>query len=220
MVSLFAMLTLYSYFRSSAAFRVRLGLAYKALPYRLVTVNLRAGEQLANDYLAVNPTGLVPALATDHAILTQSLAILEYLDDIAPSRPLLPPVASQRAKARALALTLAADGHPVNNLRVQLYLRREMGADDAAVKGWLTHWFTLSLNGFAALLPAQNSRYCLGDELGLPDLVLIPHLASARRFGVDPAGWPRLAAIESALLAEPWVQPALPRNQPDWVDVP
>ena len=199
---------------------MRLGLARKGVAHRLVPVHLRRGDQLGADYRAVNPAGLVPALDIGGRVLTQSLAILDYLDETAPEPPLLPADPLPRAEARALALTLAADSHPVNNLRVQQRLRGRFGADDAAVRDWVAHWCYVSLDAFAALLPQTAGRFCMGDEPLLPDIVLVPHLASARRFGTDLSPWPRLLAIEAAFLAEPWVEPTLPRNQPDWEDVP
>lgn len=213
------MLQLYSYWRSSAAYRVRIGLNLKRLDYQLRPVHLlrNGGEQRAPAYRALNPQALVPTLVDGEVRLGQSLAILEYLEERFPATPLLPADACGRARVRALALLIACDVHPVNNLRVGQYLKAELGASDAAVKTWMLHWMA---EGFAAMetmlaQSADTGRFCHGDVPGLADCCLIPQLYNARRFGLDLAPYPNLVRIEGNALALPAFDAARPENQPD-----
>jgi maleylacetoacetate isomerase/maleylpyruvate isomerase len=208
---------LYTYYRSSAAYRVRIALALKGLDYDSIPVHLvkDGGQQKQPAYLAINPQGLVPALATDDgALLTQSLAIIEYLDETHPAPPLLPPDALGRARVRAMAQAVACDIHPLNNSGVIGWLRREQGLDDAAVTRWMHHWMG---RGFTALerLVGQGGRFCHGDSPTLADIFLVPQMYNARRFGLDLTPFPHLTAIDAACRVLPAFQHAAPENQPD-----
>jgi len=212
-------LQLYTYWRSSAAYRVRIGLNLKGLAHVLIPVHLvrDGGQQHAADYVALNPQQLVPTLRHGGAVLTQSMAILEYLDEMFPQVPLLPATALERARVRALAQAVACDIHPVNNLRVMQYLERSCELDAARREGWTRHWMD---EGFAALetmlaASPQTGVFCHGDRPGLADCCLVPQLYNAHRFGVDLAPYPTLARIEQACLALPAFDRARPENQPD-----
>ncbi len=207
---------LYGYFRSSAAYRVRIALNLKGLAYRQAPVSLVKAEQRSADFLALNPQGLVPALQDGDVLLTQSLAICEYLDEAYPDTvQLLPDDPAQRARVRAVAQAIACDIHPVNNLRILNYLKTELGQDEAARNSWYRHWVQ---EGFAALeqqLAASAGQYCFGDSITLADVCLLPQVFNARRFNVDMAPYPRLAAIADALAAVPTFADAHPAGQPD-----
>lgn len=201
-------IVLYDYWRSSAAYRVRIALGLKGLTWRSVPVDLVAGEQGGESYRAVNPQGLVPALAIDGELLTQSLAIIEYLDVRFPEPPLLPSDPAGRARALAQALVIAADVHPIANLRVLNALRRDFGADDAAVRGWIHHWIA---EGFTALEAQAGESGLLGGAApGLADICLVPQMYNARRFGLPLEPWPRLVRIDAALRELPAFAAAAP----------
>jgi maleylacetoacetate isomerase len=210
---------LYDYYRSSAAYRVRIALNLKGVaPDERTYVHLRMGGQRAQEYLAVNPQGLVPALALDVGqVLTQSLAIVEYLDETHPDPPLLPPTPAARARVRAFALQIACDIHPLDNLRVLNYLIGTMGASREQKDGWYRHWIDV---GFAALertlaRDGATGRYCHGDAPTLADVCLVPQMANARRFDIDVSAYPTLVRIESACNALPAFAAAAPARQPD-----
>jgi maleylacetoacetate isomerase len=212
-------LRLYTYWRSSAAYRVRIVLALKGLDYESVPRHLLrdGGEQRRADYLATNPQGLLPALEHDGVVVTQSLAICEYLEEICPQPPLLPADSQGRAAVRAMALAIACDIHPLNNLGVQQYLRAELGQGDAAVTRWVHHWMA---RGFAALeqLAARHSadgRHCYGDSVTIADACLVPQLYNARRAQLDLGPYPRLAAVARHLESLPAFAAARPEAQPD-----
>ena len=212
-------LRLHTYWRSSAAYRVRIALALKGLEYESVPRHLLrdGGEQRRPDYLALNPQGLVPALEDDGVVVTQSLAICEYLEERFPQPPLLPVIARDRAAVRAMALAVACDIHPLNNLRVLQYLRSELGQDDAGVARWARHWIA---SGFEALeqLVARRSgdgRYCFGSSVTLADVCLVPQVANARRVQLDLAPWPRILAVTGHLESLPAFAAARPDAQPD-----
>lgn len=212
-------LVLYSYWRSSAAYRVRIGLNLKSLPYRQNTVHLLrdGGEQRSAAYRALNPQALVPSLQHGDLLLTQSLAILEYLDEIQPSPALLPADAAGRARVRALAQLVACDIHPLNNLRVGQYLKAEYALPQTAVEDWMRHWMR---EGFAAMEAAlaqssETGEFCHGDTPSIADACLVPQLYNARRFGLDLTAFPTLIAIEARALALPAFEAARPENQPD-----
>ena len=205
-------MTLHGYYRSTAAYRVRIALNWKGLAYADAPHHLRRGEQRDPAYLALNPQGLLPALETDGAVFTQSLAICEYLDETRPGRRLLPVEPIARAKIRAAAMVIACDTHPVQNLKV-LQRLRALGLDEEQVTGWARTVIDEGLHAFAALLPDEGP-YCFGDRVTLADLCLVPQLYNARRFGVD-IRWPRLAAIETACLSLDAFVRAAPDNQPD-----
>lgn len=204
---------LHGYFRSTAAYRVRIALNLKQVAWRDVFHHLRDGGQRAPDYLALNPQGLVPALEWDGAVLTQSLAICEFLDEVVPEPPLLPEGAVARARVRAFAQVIACDTHPVQNLRV-LQRLRAAGLDEAAVTGWARDTIAEGLAACAALIEEVEGPYAFGSAVTLADLCLVPQLVNARRFGVE-LRWPRLLAVEAACLALPAFADAAPERQPD-----
>ena len=213
------MLKLYTYFRSSAAYRVRIALALKGLPYESVPVHLvrGGGEQRLPAYRAVNPAALVPSLQDDGAVLTQSMAILEYLEEAHPSPALLPTDALARARVRALAMTVACDIHPLGNLRVLNYLTDTLGASDEARKAWAAHWIALGLAAFEQLLErdADTGVFCHGDSPTMADCCLVPQVFNARRFGVDLVAFPQVKRIaEHCEALAPFVA-AGPAQQPD-----
>lgn len=200
---------LYDYFRSSAAFRLRIALNLKGLKYESVPVNLVANEQREAGYLQLNPLGLVPALATaEGELLTQSVAILEWLEEQYPEPPLLPADPLGRARVRAMVQTIACDIHPLNNLRVQRYLVDTLGADEKAKLAWYHHWIAL---GFAALeQQVTGDRYCYGDSPTFADACLLPQVFNARRFEQDLQPFPRLRAIAAHLEQLPAFAAATP----------
>lgn len=213
------MLQLYSYFRSSAAYRLRIALHLKGLAFDTVPVHLLkgGGEQLQSAYRAINPAALVPALQSDGTTLTQSLAIMEYLDETHPQPPLLPADALGRARVRALALTVACDIHPLNNLRVLTYLSGELQASGDARNAWARHWMALGFATLEAHLahdPATG-RCCHGDTPTLADCCVVPQVFNARRFELDLAPYPTLVRIAEHCEALPAFIAAHPAQQPD-----
>jgi maleylacetoacetate isomerase len=207
---------LYSFFRSSAAFRVRIALNLKGIDYEIVAVNLPNGAHRTAEFLAVNPQATIPTLDDNGTILWQSLAIIEYLDARYPAPRLIPPEPVARARVQALAQLIACEIHPLNNLRVLTYLRGELKLDEAAVSKWYAHWIA---EAFAALetFVAQWSggRYCFGDSLTLADVCLVPQMYNARRFNCDLEPYPTLVRVASGLEAEPAFARAAPNLQPD-----
>ena len=208
---------LYGYFRSSAAFRVRIALNLKKLDYDSVFVHLRRGDQGRPEFLGVNPQGLVPALATDGQTLIQSLAIVEYLDETRPEPPLLPRDAAGRARVRALAAIVACDIHPLNNLRVLRYLHRSLGHDEAAIESWYNHWIEDGFRAIEALLAADSrtGRFCHGGSPGLADIALVPQVVNAERYRLDLAPYPTVTRIFEACMQLDAFAAAHPRQQPD-----
>lgn len=210
---------LYTYFRSSAAYRVRIALNLKGLPYEAVPVHLlrNGGEQRQADYLALNPAGLVPALEDGGALLTQSLAIIEYLDETHPQPPLLPGDALGRARIRALAQAIACDIHPINNLRVLQYLSRELGASEEQKTAWYRHWVEEGLAAVEAMLAQapRSGRFCFGDTPTLADICLVPQVFNAQRFKCNTAHIPTVLRIAEACEALEAFRLAAPANQPD-----
>ena len=206
---------LHGYFRSSAAYRVRIALNLKGLGAEHLPHHLRKGEQCAPAYLAINPQGLVPALENDAgAVLTQSVAIIEWLDETRPSPPLLPKDILQRAKVRAFALAIACDTHPVQNLKVLARLR-ELGLAEEKVQDWAAWVNREGLAACETLIRNEPGPFCFGDVPTLADLCLVPQLANARRFGVDVTAYPRLLEAEAAAKALPAFVNAAPEKQPD-----
>jgi maleylacetoacetate isomerase len=212
-------LRLHTYWRSSAAYRVRIVLALKGLACESVPRHLLrdGGEQRRPDYLALNPQGLVPSLEHDGHVLTQSLAICEYLEECFPEPPLLPAGPRERAAVRAMALAVACDIHPLNNLRVQQYLRDGLGQDEAVVSNWVRHWIAEGFDALEMLIGrhSQDGRHCFGGSLTLADACLVPQVYNARRAGLDLAPWPRLAAVAGHLESLPEFAAARPEAQPD-----
>lgn len=208
---------LHTFFRSSAAYRVRIGLNIKGLTYESLPVNLRRGEQRSAAYRDLNPQQLVPTLVDDGFTLSQSLAILEYLDDRYPEPRLLPEDPRSRAEVRSMALAIACDIHPLNNLRVLDYLRTRLGQDDAGVNTWYAHWIA---EGFKALESAtlrhsEDRRHSYGDRLTLADVCLVPQWYNAQRFRCDLSPYPTLASICAHLESLPAFAAARPEIQPD-----
>ncbi|MBL8805589.1 MAG: maleylacetoacetate isomerase [Rhodospirillales bacterium] len=209
----------WGYFRSSAAFRVRIALAIKGLDPEQLYVHLRKGEQRAPDYLARNPLGLVPTLEDGAATITQSLAICEYLDETHPKPAFLPADAAARARVRSLAYTIACDIHPINNLRVLQYLTKTLKVDKAAHDQWYRHWIAVGFEGLEQLLgDGKAGRFCHGDVPTLADICLVPQVFNAKRFYSDEelTVYPRIMAIFANCLAQPAFQKALPEHQPDF----
>lgn len=213
---------LYSYFRSSAAWRVRIALNFKGLTYETVPVHLlkQGGEQLLPGYRKLNPLGLVPALAVgenDAAILTQSLAIIEYLDEAYPQAPLLPKAALDRAYVRSIALTIACDIHPLNNLRVLRYLKHKLGIGDDNKDDWYRHWCMEGLSSIEATLASdpRTGKFCFGDSPSLADCCLIPQVYNAQRLKCNLSVMPTILRIRDACLALDAFNSSSPENQPD-----
>ncbi|RAU21440.1 maleylacetoacetate isomerase [Paramagnetospirillum kuznetsovii] len=209
---------LYGFFRSSAAYRVRIALGLKSIAVDHAFVHLRRKDQQAPGYVEINPQALVPTLITDSGQpLTQSLAIMEYLDEIQPSPALLPKSPEDRAWVRSLALAVACDIHPLNNTRVLGYLKEGMGLDQAAADRWYAHWIAVGLQGLEAML-AKDSRvgpYCCGDQVTLADICLVPQLFNAERMNCPTEAYPTIRRIAAALRALPAFQAAEPGRQPD-----
>jgi maleylpyruvate isomerase len=205
---------LYGYWRSSAAWRVRIALALKGLTAEDAPKHLRKNEQRTPEFLAVNPQGLLPALRLDDGqVLTQSLAICEYLDEVRPEPPLLPPDPVARARVRAAALVIAADTHPLQNLTVLQGLR-EVGLPEEAVQGWARDVIGRGLGALERLLDGEAGPFAFGDAPTLADLCLVPQLYNARRFGLEPP-WRRLLSVEAACLELEAFRATAPDLQPD-----
>jgi maleylpyruvate isomerase len=192
---------LYGYGLSSASYRVRIALALKNLQYTSIIKNLRTGEHRLAEFLDINIQGFVPALGLDDgAVLTQSVAIIEYLDEIHPNPPLLPAAALARARVRALTQAIVSDIHPLNNLRVLRYLEEKLTIDKAARDAWYRHWVGVGFDALERWLvrDAATGRFCHGDSPTLADICLVPQVFNARRFSVDLQPYPRIAAIDAA----------------------
>lgn len=212
-------LRLHSYWRSSASYRVRIALNLKGLAYQCVPVHLTrdGGEQHAEEFLAVNPAGLVPVFQHGERIVRQSLAIIEYLDEVHPSPPLLPEVARDRARVRGLAQLVACDIHPLANLRVMQYLEHTLGVGEDARLAWTQHWIASGLAAFEASVFDHPSTgdFCEGDIPTMADCCLVPQLYNAHRFNLDLSPYPTLCRIEQRCLELRAFQDARPENQPD-----
>ena len=212
-------LQLYSYWRSSAAYRVRIGLNLKGLAYDIVPVHLLhdGGQQHSPEYRGINPQQLVPVLGHGYRRLTQSLAILEYLDEMWPTPALLPSTARERQRVRALSLLVACDIHPLNNLRVLQYFEHEWGVPQAERDDWVKHWIVEGLDAAEAMVADHPSTgtYCEGNTPSMADCCLVPQIYNARRFGVDMGRFPTLQRIEASCLELPAFDAARPERQPD-----
>jgi maleylacetoacetate isomerase len=209
---------LYTYFRSSAAYRVRIALNLKGLGYESVPVDLRApvSAQRSAAYLELNPEGQVPLLVDGGRVLRQSLALIEYLDETHPQPPLLPGTPYERAEVRALALAIACDIHPLNNLRVLNFLRAPLGHGDADVNTWYAHWIARGFTALEAEVAAtSDKRFMYGERVTLADVCLVPQMYNARRMQCELAPYPRLRAISAHLEALPEFARAAPEAQPD-----
>ena len=207
---------IYTYFRSSAAYRLRIALNLKGLSGDLVSIHLQkdGGQHRKPEYRAINPQMRVPALKLDSGeVLTQSLAIIEYLDEVDPQPPLLPRDPVERAKVRALALAIACDIHPLNNLAPLRYLKNELGQEQSKIDAWYHHWI---LEGFEALeTMVRPGPYASGSEVTLADVCLVPQIYNARRLKVPLDRFPKLVAIDAACAKLPAFEQARPENQPD-----
>lgn len=206
---------LHGYWRSGAAYRTRIALELKGLSYRQRAVDLRQGDQTSDSYLALNPQGLVPALEVDGAVLIQSPAILEWLEEAHPAPPLLPADRNDRAHVRAMAALIGCDIHPLNNLRVGKALRETFGADQAAIDGWAARWIVPGFEALEALIARHGDGWSFGGSPTLADCYLIPQIYSARRFNVPLDAFPRLLAIDEAAKTHPAFIAAHPSQQPD-----
>ena len=208
---------LYTFFRSSASYRVRIALNLKGLEYEQIPIHLRRGEQFSPAYKTINPQALIPTLEDGGRVFTQSLAILEYLEERYPDPPLLPHDPADRATVRSMALIIACEVHPIQNLRVLKYVSNELKHSDDDVNRWARHWITL---GFTALeekvrsIPVEG-KFCFGNVPSLADICLVPQLANARRFGCELAAFPALLRIERNCAALPAFADAAPEKQPD-----
>jgi maleylacetoacetate isomerase len=209
---------LYDYFRSSAAYRVRIALNLKGLAPERAFVHLAKGEQLAGDYLSVNPQGLVPALVTDDGhVLSQSLAIIDWLDEVHPVPPLLPADPIGRARVRSIALAIACDIHPLNNLRVLNYLSNTLGVTTEQRTGWYKYWIDSGFEALEKRLAAdpRTGPFCHGPSPSLADVCLVPQVANARRYHVDLSPFPTIVRVDAACAALPAFADAAPARQPD-----
>lgn len=209
---------LHNYFRSSTSYRVRIALEMKRIDYDYEALHLRHGEHRGQAYLSVNPQGLVPALVwTDGTMVSQSLAIMEFLEDVAPEPALLPSDPAGRARVRMLSQMIGCDIHPLNNLRVLGALRERFGADDAAVADWFRHWVAETFRPMEAMLAGspQTGTFCHGETPGMADICLVAQVTNNKRFDVDMAPYPTMRRIHEACMAlEPFGK-AAPPNQPD-----
>ncbi len=209
---------LYGYFRSSAAFRARIALNLKGIKPELRFIHLLkdGGQQHTAEYKALNPQELIPALAHDGHTITQSLAIIEYLNDVVPEPPLLPRDSYGRARCREIAYVVACDIHPVNNLRVGQYIKRTFKMQDEDVFAWQRHWIEVGFNALEKLLSSPlTGTFCHGDMPTIADICLIPQVANARRVNLNIETWPTIARIEAHALSTSAFDAALPKNQPD-----
>ena len=208
---------LYSFFRSGTSHRLRVALNLKGLSYEYVAIDLRKNEHQSEAFKALNPQGLVPALVDADHVLTQSVAIIEWLEERYPSPPLLPKDTNDRAQVRALAAIVGCDIHPVNNKRILDTLRASFGADEAAINAWCGRWIGDGFDAYEALLAADTRRtgYSFGNAPTLADVYLIPQIESARRFKVDLARWPLIMEIDANCSALDAFKLAAPMAQPD-----
>lgn len=210
---------LYDYFRSSASFRVRIGLNLKGIPVERSPVHLLrdGGEQFSEAFSDINPQQLVPVIEDEGRVLTQSMAILEYLDETHPEPPFLPKATAERARVRALAQVIACDLHPLNNLRVLKYLKDELGRSEEERNGWYRHWVAKGLGAFEALLAGHPATgpFCHGDAPGLADIALVPQIFNAKRFACSLDGYPTTMAIFDRCMENDAFDAAQPSKQPD-----
>jgi maleylpyruvate isomerase len=207
---------LYGYALSSASYRVRIALGLKRLQFTSIPLDLRSGEQRLEGYLRINSQGFVPALALDDGtVLTQSAAIIEYLDEIHADPPLLPTAPLARARVRALSQAITCDVHPLNNLRVLQYLEKDLGHDKTLCDAWYGHWVRVGFDAIERRLvrDAETGRFCHGDAPTLADVCLVPQVFNARRFAVDLGPYPRIVGIDAACRELPEFQAAAPDRQ-------
>ena len=208
-------LILYGYWRSGTSYRTRIALNLKGLAYEQRPVDLRTGAHRDAEFLRLNPQGLVPALATPDGVLTQSPAILEWLEETAPEPPLLPREPLARAQVRAMAALVACDIHPLNNLRVLQALKAEFGADQARLDAWAARWITSGFGALEALIGRHGRGWAYGETPTFADCCLIPQVYSARRFNVDLSPYPSILAVDARAAEHPAFAAANPDRQPD-----
>lgn len=205
---------LHDYWRSGAAYRVRIALHLKGIAYTQVAHDLRLGEQASEAYRAFQPQGLVPALETPGGVFLQSLAMIEWMEEVHPEPPLLPPTPTERAIVRGMAAVVACDIHPLNNLRM-LGAIRQLGADEAQVRAWIARWIGDGFSALETLIARHGRGFAFGASPSLTDCCLVPQIYSAERFGVDLAPYPSLVAAGNAARALPAFAAAHPDRQPD-----
>ena len=210
---------LYTFFRSSASYRVRIALNLKGLTYEQAPIHLRrgGGEQLSAAYKAINPQALVPTLEDNGKVLTQSLAIIEYLEETHPNPPLLPKDPADKALVRSMAMVIACEVHPIQNLRVLNYVKKEYNQTDEQVNRWAQQWIDLGLSALEQMIVAQSKpvKYCFGAAPTLADICLVPQLGNARRYACDLSRYPNILAVEKDCLALHAFANAAPEKQPD-----
>ncbi|MBI3246444.1 MAG: maleylacetoacetate isomerase [Deltaproteobacteria bacterium] len=210
---------LYNFFRSSASYRVRIALNLKGLQYEYQAIHLRhgGGEQYTPAYKAINPHSLLPALEDNGRVLTQSLAIIEYLEEKHPTPPLLPGDLADRATVRAMAMTVACEVHPIQNLRVLNYLKNTLGHSEEETQAWCQHWIEIGLTALEHMVQSvpDHNNFCFGDTPTIADLCLVPQLYNARRFGCDLSPFPTLVEIDETCRILPAFANAAPEKQPD-----
>ena len=212
------MIKLYSFFNSSTSYRVRIALALKGLPYDYEAVNLRSGEQRADAYREMSPAGIVPVLIDGDVRLTQSLAIIDYLDRAYPEPRLIPEEPASRGRALEIAQTIACEIHPINNLRVLKYLTGELGVDEAAKSAWYQHWVAEGLGAVEQLLDAgPEGQFCVGDAPTIADCCLVPQVANALRMGCELGGLTRVMQVYERCMGMERFVSAAPQSQPDYI---
>jgi len=206
---------LYTFFNSSASYRVRIALGLKGLTAENIGINLRSGAHRSEDFLALNPSGQVPTLVDGETRLSQSLAIIDYLDRLRPVPLLVPASGQARDQVLEIAQLIACDVHPLNNLRVLKYLIGEMGLSDAQKNTWYAHWITVGFDALEAMLP-DHDGWCVGDTPSAADCCLVPQVANAERMKIDLAAWPRIVRIAAFARQHPAFVQAEPQRQPDY----
>ena len=207
---------LYNQCRSGPSYRVRIALAFKNIEYRYVAVDIRAGAQRAQEFLAINPQGLVPAFDTGNQTLTQSGAIIEWLEDCFPHPPLFPEDPGARATVRAMAAIIGSDTQPLNNLRVQSHLRGRLNGGETSMKEWVFRWFREGFEALEILVSRHGDGYCFGDRPTVADVYLVPQVAMAERLEFDMVAYPNLIAASHLCRQHPAFYAARPEAQPDW----
>ncbi|MBR7889857.1 MULTISPECIES: maleylacetoacetate isomerase [Marinomonas] len=212
------MIQLYSYFRSSAAYRVRIALNLKEMPYEYLPVHLlnNGGEQHSSHYASLNPMKLLPTLVDGQTVLSQSLAIIEYLEEAYPDTvSLLPDSPEARAHVRAISQMIACDVHPLNNLRVLQYLNCSFDVDDAQRQQWYTHWITVGFDALEKVIAKQPGKFCFGDTPSLADCCLVPQIYNAKRFNMSLEAYPHIVSVDEHCKDHPAFVQAAPEQQPD-----